>query len=132
METQIARVIDVKDSVSKTKIITLDKKLDFKPVQWIYVFVEKWGFNIKKPYSLASLPNANIELLVEDVGYVSHKLCSLGPGNELEISKQIFGEFTIKDNHKNNVFIAFDTGIAPFRGMVPQVLENNANARLIY
>ncbi len=131
METQIAKVTAVEDSVSKTKIIKLDKKLDFKPGQWIYVFVEKWGFKIKKPYSLASLLNENIELLVEDVGYVSNKLCSLKPGDELEIS-DVFGVFTIEGDAKNIVSVAFDTGIAPFRSIIQQVLGNHANVHLIY
>ena len=131
METQIAKVIAVEDSVKNTKIITLDKKLNFRPGQWIYAFVDKWGFRIKKPYTIFSLPNANIEFLVEDVGYVSNRLCLLKPGDELEISG-IFGDFTIKVNPENTVFVAFDTGIAPFRSMAEQVLKNSGNVHLIY
>mgnify|MGYP001609638085 CR=1 FL=1 len=131
METQIAKVIDVKDSVSKTKIIILDKPLDFNPGQWIYVFVEKWGFKIKKPYSIFSLPGENIELLVEDVGYVSSKICSLKVGDEIEISEPL-GVFTINDSPKNITFVAFDTGIAPFRSMIQQALSNGSNVNLIY
>ncbi len=132
METEIAKVTEAEELMENVKIIKLGKKLDFKPGQWIYVFVEKWGFKIKKPYTIFSLPNEQVELLIEDVGYVSNKLCNLKEDDELEISKEIFGDFTIKGNAKNIVFIAFDTGIAPFRSMIPQVLENNANANLIY
>ncbi len=129
METQIAKVVDVKDSVKGVKIITLDMAINFKPGQWIYAFVEKWGMKIKKPYTIASLPNEQIELLVEDVGYVSSKLCALKPGDELEISN-VFGVFTINDSAKNIVFIAFDTGIAPFKSTVQAV--DNSYVELIY
>ena len=131
METQTARVIAVEDSVSKTKIITLDKKLDFKPGQWIYLFVDKWGFKIKKPYSIFSLPGEQIELLVEDVGYVSNKICSLKVNDEIEISEPL-GVFSIDNNPKNINFVAFDTGIAPFRSMIKQAMDSNSNVELVY
>lgn len=131
METQTAKVVAVKDSVSNVKIITLDKKIDFKPGQWIYAFVGKWGYKIKKPYSIASLPGEPLELCVEDVGYVSNILCNLKEGDELEISGAL-GDFTIKGNAKNIIFVAFDTGIAPFKSMLQQVLESDGNAQLVY
>ncbi len=131
METQAAEVISNERIAEKTHVIRLNKALDFKPGQWVYVFVDKWGFQIKKPYTIFSLPGDNVELLVEDVGYVSNKLCQLKQGDKIEISS-VFGDFTVKDSHHNNVFIAFDSGIAPFKPMIDEALNNNHNAHLIY
>lgn len=62
------------------------------------------------------------------VGVCSNYLCDLRPGDEVQITGPNGKRFLIPVNPADHdyVFVATGTGIAPFRGMVLELLENPA------
>lgn len=95
--------------------------LRFLPGQ--YLLVHDAGET--KSYSISSPPSEQrfIELCVKDAGPVSHRLCTLQKGMELEFSGPI-GRFTLQDRVENPLlFAATGTGISALRPMIATLFE---------
>lgn len=108
-------------------------KIPFIPGQFFMLDVEDGQKPpLKRSYSVASAP--------EDSGFaLCIKLVEGGRGSEyLKIAKEgdvlnfsgAFGHFVLKDSPKDVVLISTGTGIAPFLGMIPQVLENDSEKKV--
>jgi len=129
-----------KYTVTLSKIVTLsntvklfrfrfDKEITFSfiPGQFVIVSHIVDGNEVKRSYSIASAPvnKDSIELVIKrkDNGEMTPWMHSLSEGMKLEIQGP-FGRFNIRDKTKDLVFIAAGAGIAPFRGMIADYLEN--------
>jgi ferredoxin-NADP reductase len=94
--------------------------LRFSPGQFISVRHTFDGKEMTRAYSLASPPDGNRFALCLNLvlhGHFSSYLFDLAPGEAIEMAEPL-GFFTLRDTHRDVVFIATGTGIAPFRSML--------------
>lgn len=107
-------------------------QIEFKPGQFVLVFITIDGKQVVKPYSIASSPSnkKNIELCIRKAGPVSNYMCSLTPGAKLEIQGPA-GHFTLEEPIKNDVvFAATGTGISALKPMIDAILEKGTDKEI--
>lgn len=111
------------------------KALEYLPGQFVQVYVPLPYGKIKRTsYSIASPPRENqgFELCVTlvDGGKSSGFLHSLKVGDKVEIMGPL-GKFTMPvPVPRDTVFIATGSGVAPFRSMIGNLLDNKTNRNL--
>lgn len=101
-----------------------DEEFSFVPGEYATVH---YG-HVPRPYSISSSPNAeHVEICVRRVpGWkLSTKLCDdLEPGEEVTVRGSYGGEFVLQDpSHRDMVFMATGTGVAPLRSMIDYTFE---------
>ena len=98
----------------------------FKAGQFVTAKIEDQHPPCFRGYSIASSPkNKNIELCIKTIkgGRGSNWLNSLKKGDELSFIGPN-GEFTLQNTNEDSIFIATGTGIAPFKAIIEEHLEN--------
>jgi NAD(P)H-flavin reductase len=109
-------------------------RFDFTPGQFVSLHAPIGGKDITRAYSLAAPPNGNrIELCLNRVegGHFSPHLFSLTNGDSVELSGPL-GYFVPRPLARTNILIATGTGIAPFRAMLPSLIESGRPLTLIF
>ena len=126
--------------------LDLGASLEFKAGQYLMMQLPEEEFknqrfsghqesDLHKPraYSIASPPSwkTHLEFLIEfkEGGVLTPYLSALKAGNTLKV-KGPLGKFTVKDIKEEVSFIATGTGIAPFRAMVHDILEQNPEQKI--
>ena len=110
------------------------ERFEFTPGQFVSLHGEIGGKQITRAYSLAAPPNGNlIELCLNRVagGHFSPLLFELVPGDAVELTGPV-GFFVPKPTQRANVLVATGTGIAPYRSMLPSLLEASRPVTLIF
>ena len=107
----------------------------FKPGQYVSLSVRIDDKKIRVPYSIASTPDKKyMELCVKKVenGKASHYVWNLKKGDKTEFFGPL-GKFTINKNSqdKDLIFICTGTGISPFVSMIPWLLKERYNKKII-
>jgi len=107
----------------------------FKPGQWVGVYCDEFCGEDNKPirraFSIASEPGKDyIELCVARGPRLSAFLQDIKPGAKVHTDGP-YGMFWLRPADKY-LFIAGGTGIAPFRPMIHQALEEGKEVLLIY
>ena len=100
-----------------------DEPLQFIPGQYLIVKINPERVT---QYSIASLPGTNeFELLVDITpdGVSSKYIKSLKPGDQITYLKPM-GKFVLKELTPQIAFLATGSGIAPFKSMIPFLLDN--------
>jgi uncharacterized protein (TIRG00374 family) len=134
-----ARVVAVVDDTPSTRTLTLegiDRPLPpHLPGQYVNLFVEVDGTATSRPMSISSprREDGRFELTIrrKPGGFVSGRLLALQVGDELMLSG-VEGDFCyqpVRDG-KDLVFLAAGSGIAPFTGMIEEILERHADTRV--
>lgn len=134
-----ARVIQVVDETPSARTLTLegvDGPLPpHLPGQYVNLFIEVEGTATSRPMSISSPRRADgrIELTIrrKPGGFVSGRLLELSAGDELTISG-VEGDFCyqrVRDG-RELVFLAAGSGIAPFAGMIEEILERHDGTRV--
>jgi ferredoxin-NADP reductase len=103
------------------------ERFDFVPGQFVSIKQHKPdGKEHTRAYSLASAPRGDntFDLCLNRVesGFLSNWLCDLEEGASVPFHGP-HGMFTLREPHRDSVFIATGTGVAPFRGMVHWLFE---------
>lgn len=132
-----SEVIDRKmfnDSVVNLKY-SLPEDFVFKPGQYLSITRVVDGKKLRTPYSIATTPGKDFgELCVRviKVGKTSEYINSLKKGDKIELFGPL-GKFTVSDSSKNKdlVFISAGTGISAFVSMIPALLHNGFNKKII-
>ncbi len=112
------------------------KSIHFKAGQFIQVFIPQEGDKPRRTsYSIASHPHNTefVELCVTHVegGRSSTYLHSLKVGDKVTLMGPL-GKFSLPDPfHRDAVFIATGSGIAPFRSMINDLIEHKT-PRMLY
>lgn len=108
-----------------------DKNIDFKPGQFFTMRVPVNEKIESRAYSISSSPTEKgfFMFTIKKEGLVSNRLSEIKKNENLEV-KGPFGLFTLDEKHKNIVFIAGGTGIAPFRSMVKFILDKNLDTKI--
>ena len=119
-----------KDAYSIELVIPEDKKEIFRhfPGQYITVKATIQGKEVRRPYSIHSLPGGKtLSIAVKKVkhGLMSHYLPTLTKESTLEVAAPE-GHFLVKPDHlasKGYFFIAAGSGITPVLSMIQTLLE---------
>lgn len=104
-----------------------EKKFEFEAGQYVSIKVTEDG--VRRPYSVASKPSGEmIEILIDIApgGIGTKFLLGLGDGDAVEMMGPV-GRFTLDDglNDESKLFfVGTGSGIAPFRAMILELLEN--------
>jgi ferredoxin-NADP reductase len=97
--------------------------------QWVSVGFYKNSDEIgeRRPYSLANqADHSTVQLLVKRRGEFSSALCATKPGTTLGVAGP-FGQFIIKAEMRELVFLAGGIGIAPFVSMLRTATQTTDN-----
>ncbi|MBI2629054.1 FAD-dependent oxidoreductase [Candidatus Pacearchaeota archaeon] len=129
--SEILEIKQLSPSIKHFKI-SIPKDFNFIPGQYISMILEKENEKIRRPYSLASIPEkanegyAELCIKILENGLASpiihqfkvdDKINFLGPLGFFKISEE--------SKNKNLIFISHGAGIAPFRSMIPHLLKSN-------
>jgi len=112
--------------------LKLDSHIDFKPGQFVLVFIAIDRTQVVKPYSIASPPSnkKHIELCIRRAGTVSNYMCGLKPGTRIEIQGP-GGHFVLKEPILNDaIFAATGTGISALRPMIDMIFEKGTDKEI--
>jgi len=116
------KILSKRDLSPSVFVLRLERNnLNFNPGQ--YLLVNLPGDKFMREYSIYSgVKEPYIEFLIKEVsnGFISKKLRTMNPGNELEIEGP-FGFFTVNENFLKTpplLFVSTGTGIAPFHSFV--------------
>lgn len=106
-------------------------KFEFTPGQFVSFSDTIDGRVITRAYSIASAPSDSnrFELclnVVEDGAFTPH-LFRLAPGATIQMPPPL-GTFTLPTPHRDALFVATGTGIAPFRSMLKTYLAHGSPA----
>lgn len=132
-----ATVKEVVQETPKVKLVRLElpEKIAFKPGQWVGVwcdhFISENNKPLRRAFSIASFPDErDLELCISRGSGLSAHLQDLKPGSKVHVDGP-YGLFWLRPAEKY-LFIAGGTGIAPFRPMIKQALEEGKEVLLIY
>lgn len=103
--------------------------LNFIPGQYLILKINE---DRVSQYSLASTPEqTNFELLVDVTpdGVSSKYVKNLKVSDEITYMKPM-GKFTIQEITPQVVFLATGSGIAPFKSMIPTLVESSPNTKI--
>ena len=126
-----SKILEITSLCKDTKHLTISTpdEFDFSPGQFISIFLNKNGREIRRPYSIASKPTLNsldlcIKILPKGLG--TPIIDKFEVGDEIEVLGPM-GAFVINEKslNKNLILISTGTGITPFRSIVHHLLENN-------
>ena len=137
-DATIVKIISLSSTV-KHFVLEYAKDADasFIAGQFMMVHLEKDAKPHKKPYSIASSPKLvkdknQIELSIKLVegGYVSTWFFGLKEGDKIHTSIP-YGFFTVREPWTENiVFVGTGTGVAPLRGMIHRLYEQNCDKQI--
>ncbi len=103
-------------------------RFDFTAGQFVSMKAERDGREITRAYSIASAPKGNnvFDVCLNRVqfGFFSNYLCDLGHGARVKFNGP-HGAFVLKNPVRDSIFVATGTGIAPMRGMLRWLFEDD-------
>lgn len=104
-------------------------RFDFTAGQFVSMKAEHDGREITRAYSIASMPRRNnvFDVCLNRVqfGFFSNFLCDLEHGAQVHFNGP-HGTFVLKNPVRDSIFIATGTGIAPMRGMLQWLFEEDS------
>lgn len=127
-------IIRLSDDAVKVVLDKTPIDWKFEPGQYINVFVNLNGDEIRRSYSLCSGPNENLAIGVKKIegGLMSTYLTEqLAIGAEIIVSKPE-GNFGIDDDAKNILAIAAGSGITPILSIAKFNEREDKNLQLLY
>ncbi len=139
MEKYKFKLVKIFDETSDTKTFRFEpvnEKLDFIPGQFVFLYVNINGEEIKRPYSIATSPlDPDLELTIELVnnGTVTDYMHDKAKvGDILELSDPQ-GRFTYtEDLSKNIVVIAGGCGIVPMRSIMRYCTQKKLDTKITF
>lgn len=129
--TRTARLIESRPLSPEIKHFIFEvpevQSLDYQPGQFVSLTEDLKGKRVTRAYSIASEPSANrFELCLNlvDEGHFSPHLFAMKPGDTVPM-KGPLGTFTLREPVRDSIMVATGTGIAPFRGMLRDILARD-------
>ena len=110
------------------------QSIDFKAGQFISILLPHEGKVVRRAYSIASPPavKEHIDFVVKRVegGLVTNWFFGLKEGDRTKIQGP-YGKFVLPESVTEDLaFVATGTGIAPFRAMIPTLLQNGFQKKI--
>ncbi|MBW2970078.1 FAD-dependent oxidoreductase [Candidatus Woesearchaeota archaeon] len=132
-----AKILESLQETPRTKIIRLTKPKDFvfHPGQWVSVWCDDYKDEnnnpVRRAFSIASCPSEeHLELCIARGKNFSAYFQDLPVGAFVNVEGP-FGTFALHPG-KKIMFIAGGSGVAPFRPMIMQALDEKREVLLIY
>jgi CDP-4-dehydro-6-deoxyglucose reductase len=130
---QSARIARIVEHHAAVRSFFLEPEImpEFRAGQFVAIALEKSG--AERSYSIASRPGSkDLELCVslKPDGFMSPALFAMQAGDTVFISEPR-GSFTLPDTQNEVCLICTGTGIAPFRSMILEALQNG-DTRMFY
>ena len=119
-------VDEVKNETHDTFTLILKSKsrLKFKPGQFCFLRLNKGELFARHPFTISSSPNDKyLSFTVKQTGRFTEALWELIKGEEVIVDGP-FGNFLIRDDKCDLVFIAGGVGITPFMSMIKDKVAN--------
>lgn len=136
----ISEILEIKNLSPDVKQFKFSVPPDFQfiPGQYISMILEKENDKIRRPYSLVSNPEkanegyAELCIKILENGLASPIIDKLKVHDRINFLGPL-GNFKVDESSKNRniIFISHGVGIAPFRSMIPSLLEENYNNEVI-
>ena len=131
-----AELIAIKEQTKnvKTFVFKTEKKIKFKPGQFLYLYAKTDEEEIKRAYSISSTPaDENIELTIKLArqGKMTIFLEDNAKIGDIYYLSEVFGEKFAYTNQKKIVLIAGGSGIAPMRSIIKHCTENKLDTEII-
>ena len=133
-QTHTARLVHSANLSEITKHLEFEvasvRRFGFVAGQWLSLKAAKpGGEEITRAYSIASAPDESNRFAlclnrVQD-GFMSNFLCDMQEGAEIACQGP-FGNFILRPPMRDTILIATGTGIAPFRGMLQWLFEEES------
>lgn len=130
-----ARLLSYRDLAPGTRHFEFDipgvERFGFVPGQFMSMTAEIGEDPITRAYSIASAPAGNrFDLCLNEVdeGRFSPYLFSLKPGQEVDC-KGPYGAFILRRPLSDSILVATGTGVAPFRSMLLDRLEQEGEKK---
>lgn len=129
MEATVKEVVQATSTVCLPRLLLTG--LNFKPGQFILVKAMIGGKHVVKPYSIASPSSKKdyIELCIRKAGLVSDYMCSLKPGDKLDVMGPA-GHFVLKELQNDVIFVATGTGISALFPMINTIFEKGTDKQV--
>lgn len=135
--TTIENVRDIATNDSRHFKLTFEPgtTFEFDAGQFVNIIIPNPEKTFKRPYSIASSPTwtGNLDICWKKVdgGAATSYLWTLKAGDKLQIQGPL-GRFTLPEKlPKKVVFVSTGTGIAPFRSMMHDLLENKKEIDIV-
>lgn len=107
-----------------------EKRVAYRPGQFITIYFPETGHVEGKSYSISSSPNEKyIALTVKGVGTFSNKLVAMKPGDTISGSRP-YGYFYTEEETSSLILVAGGIGIAPFRSMIVDTLHKHPTRKM--
>ena len=130
-----ATVLEVKSLSHDTKSFTIqpEKKVEYKPGQFIMVNIPYKDTFVRRAYSIASAErNGMLELCLNYLpdGKASKFFFELKGGEQMLIDGP-YGIFTLRKSSHEKLFICTGTGVAPLRAMIHDLLAQGGKEKIM-
>lgn len=126
-------VIETKQETHDVKSIKLEKKIGYKPGQYVMLELDVSGAenNNTRPLSIASSPTEDFILLSTKISQslFKQKFNNLKIGDKVKIKGPI-GIFILQENAKEIVLLGGGIGITPFRDMIKYATDKRLSIKL--
>jgi ferredoxin-NADP reductase len=121
---RLVRVVD-HDSETRSLFLRPERRLDFRPGQFISCLLPVGGERLTRPYSIASNPGEDdLEICLNRVGAGSAYVLGLTVGADVSFTGP-WGTFVLDEAPATEtVFVADGTGIAPIRPMLHRAVTS--------
>ncbi len=125
-----AEIIEVKEECSDVKTFKLDVTMDFKPGQFVMIYVPGAG---EAPFTIASRIREPLEVTVKKVGKVTTALHKLGPGAKIGV-RGPYGKPLPLDllRGSRTLLVAAGIGVAYFRSLILSCADMFRELVLLY
>ena len=130
-----AKVVEIKQLSHDTKsfVIQPEKKLGYKPGQFIMVNIPYKDTFVRRAYSIASsVRDGTLELCLNYLpdGKASEFFFGLRGGEQMLIDGP-YGVFTVRKSLHPKLFICTGTGVAPLRAMIHELLTQGVKENIV-
>jgi CDP-4-dehydro-6-deoxyglucose reductase len=129
-----SEIHEIKQLTSDAKLFkfTIPEGFSFEPGQYVSMILDKEGERIRRPYSIASVPNKDyfelcIKIMPESIS--SKVVDSLKVGDKVNFIGPL-GSFKVNSGSKDIVFVSTGIGITPFRSMINYLLKNGFDKKI--
>jgi len=133
-EFKVVKVIILNNNVAEIEIEPLNKKMEFRSGQFIFIRFVGVGISSEPhPFSIASFTgDDNLKIVIKSLGDYTSTINRLTPGMLAEVEGP-FGSFYENNNStKKEIWIAGGVGITPFLSMARSIGNINHNIDLYY
>lgn len=127
------KVKEIKWETADTFTLVLEGKErpDFKAGQFFFLRIEKDKLFARHPFSVSSSPlNKDLNFTIKLKEKFTKTAKELKKGEEVKLEGP-FGNFNLKDDKKDVVFIAGGVGITPFMSMIREKIEKGSEQKVI-